>query len=111
MAGIKIQKNYVSSSINNATLANNWMVLVYGVTDRGTTKPTLVQSYRTFTEQFGQPVSGVPTHAYMRFLLENGVPVLFKRVIKSKDLVAASATIRNWECVHPVTFCIRNKFK
>lgn len=95
MAGIKIQKNYVSSSINNATLANNWMVLVYGVTDRGTTKPTLVQSYRTFIEQFGQPVSGVPTHAYMRFLLENGVPVLFKRVIKSKDLVAASATIQN----------------
>ena len=50
MAGIKIQKNYVSSSINNATLANNWMVLVYGVTDRGTTKPTLVQSYRTGDE-------------------------------------------------------------
>lgn len=95
MAGIKIQKNYVSTSINNVNLANNWMVLVYGVTDRGSTRPTLVQSYDAFTSSFGQPVADVPTHAYMRFLLENGVPVLFKRIISSKELVAASATIKN----------------
>ena len=97
MAGIKIQKNYVSTSINNVNLANNWMVLVFGVTSRGTTKPTLVQNYDAFTSAFGQPVADVPTHAYMRFLLENGVPVLFKRVINSEELVSASAVIKNGE--------------
>ena len=77
MAGIKITKNYVSTSISNTNLANNWMVLVYGVTSQGSTKPTLVQNYSTFIDIFGQPVSGVLTHAYMRFLLDSGVPVLF----------------------------------
>ena len=95
MAGIKIQKNYVSSSVNNVNIANNWMVLVFGVTSRGTTRPTLVQNYDAFISAFGQPVADVPTHAYMRFLLENGVPVLFKRVIDSKKLVAANVTIKN----------------
>ena len=95
MAGIKIQKKYVSSSINNVNLANNWMVLVFGVTSRGTTRPTLVQNYDAFIGAFGQPVADVPTHAYMRFLLENGVPVLFKRVIDSEKLVAANVTIKN----------------
>lgn len=95
MAGIKVQKNYVTANINNVNLANHWMVLVYGVTDRGTTKPTLVQNYSTFVEYFGQPVSGVPTHAYMRFLLENGVSVLFKRILDSKELISASAVIKN----------------
>lgn len=95
MAGIKIQKNYITTNVNTASLANNWMVLVYGVTSRGTTKPTLVQGYSEFTEYFGQPVKGVPTHAYVRFLLENGVPVLFKRILDSKKLVSANVTIQN----------------
>lgn len=95
MAGINITKNYISTSVNNYSLANNWMVLIYGVTSRGPTTPTLIQNYDTFTATFGQPVSSVLTHAYMRFLLENGVPVLFKRVIDSSKLVAATATVRN----------------
>lgn len=95
MAGIKITKNYVSTSISNTNLANNWMVLVYGVTSQGSTKPTLVQNYSTFIDIFGQPVSGVLTHAYMRFLLDNGVPVLFQRVIDEKALVKASTIVKN----------------
>ena len=95
MAGIKITKNYVSTSISNTNLANNWMVLVYGVTSQGSTKPTLVQNYSTFIDIFGQPVSGVLTHAYMRFLLDSGVPVLFQRVIDEKALVKASTIVKN----------------
>lgn len=95
MAGIKIQKNYITTSINNTTLANNWMVLVYGVTSRGTTKPTLVQNYSDFIELFGQPVSDVPTYAYVRFLLSSGVPVLFRRLIDSTKIVKASKTVSN----------------
>lgn len=93
MAGVIIQKNYVSTSINNTSLANNWMVLVYGVTSQGPTKPTLVQSYNSFLNTFGQPVTGVLTHPYVRFLLENGVPVLFRRTVDAKELVAAKAKV------------------
>lgn len=95
MAGIKVQKNYVTTNINNINIANNWYVLVYGITTRGTTKPTLVQNYNTFVSIFGQPIQDSPTHPYVRFLLENGVPVLFKRVIDSSKLVSASATVQN----------------
>ncbi len=95
MAGISITKNYVNTSITSNSVANNWMVLVFGITNRGTNKPTLVQNYDTFVSLFGQPVSGVPTHAYMRFLLENGVSVLFKRIIDSSTLVAANVSIKN----------------
>ena len=97
MAGIKITKNYISTSISNNNVANNWMVLVFGVTSRGPAKPVLVQNYDAFVNSFGEPISGVPTHAYMRFLLENGVPVLFRRVIDSKQLKSASAVIKNSE--------------
>lgn len=93
MAGVIIQKNYVSTSINNTSLANNWMVLVYGVTSQGPTKPTLVQSYTSFLNTFGQPVTGVLTHPYVRFLLENGVPVLFRRTVDANELVAAKASV------------------
>lgn len=91
MAGITIQKNYVSSSSAGVNLANNWMVLVLGITSRGPVTPTLVQSYSEFTTKFGQPVSGVLTHAYVRFLLSNNVPVLFKRVIDDTQLATATA--------------------
>lgn len=97
MAGIKITKNYISTSISNNTVANNWMVLVFGVTSRGPAKPVLVQNYDSFVSSFGEPISGVPTHAYMRFLLESGVPVLFRRIIDSTQLKSASATIQNSE--------------
>ena len=97
MAGIKITKNYISTSISNNSVASNWMVLVFGVTSRGPAKPVLVQNYDAFVNSFGEPISGVPTHAYMRFLLENGVPVLFRRVIDSKQLKSTSAVIKNGE--------------
>lgn len=95
MAGIKVEKRYISTSLNNINIANNWMVLVYGVTERGSTSPTIIQTYNNFTSIYGQPVSGVPTHAYMRFLLNSGVNVLFKRVIDSRELLAASIIIKN----------------
>lgn len=94
MAGITIQKNYVSSNLTNVNLANNWSVLVFGVTNQGPTTPTLVQSYVNFTSIFGQPVADVLTHAYVQFLLNNGVPVLFKRVIDASKLVTASVTVQ-----------------
>lgn len=93
MAGITIQKNYVSSNLTNVNLVNNWMVLVFGVTNQGPTTPTLVQNYATFTNTFGQPVAGVLTHAYVQFLLNSGVPVLFKRVIDADKLVTAEAEV------------------
>lgn len=80
-SGITIQKNYVSSSLTNYNVANNWTVLVFGVTSQGPTTPTLIQNYNTFTKTFGQPVYGVLTHPYVQFLLNSGVSVLFKRVI------------------------------
>lgn len=94
MAGITIQKNYVSSNLTNINLANNWMVLVFGVTNQGPTTPTLVQSYANFTSTFGQPVAGVLTHAYVQFLLNSGVPVLFKRIIDADQLKTAQAEIQ-----------------
>lgn len=95
MAGIKVQKNYtpVNSGVINVT--NNWYVLVYGVTDRGTNIPTLIRTYTEFTSIFGQPVEGVLTHAYVRFLLESGVNVLFKRIIDSSKLISANAVVKN----------------
>lgn len=89
MAGIKIQKNYLNANIANVNIANHWTVLVFGVTDRGTTNPTLVKTYANFIDEFGQPVKDAPTHVYMRFLLENGVPVLFKRVINTDKVRSA----------------------
>lgn len=94
MAGIVVQKNYVSSNLTNVNLANNWMVLVFGVTNQGPTTPTLVQSYASFTGTFGQPVANVATHAYVQFLLNSGVPVLFKRVIDADELIKASITVK-----------------
>lgn len=84
MAGIKVQKRYTSSNLNNLALSNNWMVLVLGVTNEGPLDATLVQSYDTFLNVFGQPVSGVKTHSYVKFLINSGVNVLFKRIV-SKD--------------------------
>lgn len=86
-------ENYVSSNLTNVSLANNWMVLVFGVTNQGPTTPTLIQNYTTFTSTFGQPVAGVLTHAYVQFLLNSGVPVLFKRVIDADKLVTADAEV------------------
>ena len=57
MAGIKITKNYISTSISNNNVANNWMVLVFGVTSRGPAKPVLVQNYDAFVNSFGEPIS------------------------------------------------------
>ena len=93
MAGITIQKNYVSSSLASTTLANNWTVLVLGITDRGPVVPTLVQTYSTFTKLFGQPVKNTPTHAYMNLLLNSGVPVLFKRVLDTDIKVFKNASV------------------
>lgn len=94
MAGIIIQKNYVSSNTASVSLANNWMVLVFGVTNQGPTTPTLIQSYASFTSIFGQPVPGVITHAYVQFLLNSGVPILFKRVIDADQLVKATTPVQ-----------------
>ena len=94
MAGITIQKNYVSSNLTNVTLANNWMVLVFGVTNQGPTTPTLVQTTNSFINTFGQATPGVLTSAYVQFLLNSGVPVLFKRIIDADALVKASITIK-----------------
>lgn len=93
-AGITIQKNYVSSNLTNVNLANNWMVLVLGITNQGPVTPTLVQTYASFTSTFGQPISGVPTHAYVQFLLNSGVPVLFKRIIDKSKLVTANVDVK-----------------
>lgn len=95
MAGVYVKKRYQTTNGNRVNIANNWMVLVFGLTERGTTKPTIIQTYTAFTRAFGQPVPGVLTHAYMRFLLENGVNVLFKRITKSSELRAASTVIFN----------------
>lgn len=111
MAGITIQKNYVSSNINNIYLANNWMVLVFGVTNQGPTTPTLVQTYASFTSIFGQPVPGVATHAYIQFLLNSGVPVLFKRVIDADQLVKASVTVSNNAKLSPEDPAVIDLFK
>lgn len=83
MAGIKIQKNYVSSNYNLVSLANNWTVLVLGITSKGPYEPTLCQNYSDFLDKFGQPVTGLPTHFYVKFLLDNNVPVLFRRIVGS----------------------------
>lgn len=89
MAGIKVQKRYISSNSNNSVLNNNWMVLVFGVTSEGPIEATLVQNYETFLTVFGQPVEGVKTHSYVQFLLSSGVNVLFKRIVdKSKQTKA-----------------------
>lgn len=95
MAGIIINKNYVTTNMNNSNVANNWMVLVYGITQRGTSKPTLIQNYDTFTSYYGDALVGIPTHQYVRFLLNSGVPILFKRIVDSSKLVAATATVSN----------------
>ena len=110
MAGITIQKNYVSSNLTNVNLANNWSTLVFGVTNQGPTTPTLIQSYTNFVNTFGQPVAGVLTHAYVQFLLNSGVPVLFKRVIDADQLVKASinvdkASVANSEDPEDPTLC------
>lgn len=82
MAGITIQKNYVSSSTINTNLSNNWSVLVFGITDKGPKTPTLIQTYKNFTDVFGQASANTNvTYNYIKFLLDNGVPVLFKRIL------------------------------
>lgn len=95
MAGIIINKRYLTTNISNANVANNWMVLVFGVTERGTDKATLVQSYDTFTSLYGDALVGIPTHNYVRFLLNSGVPILFKRIIDAKALTSASSVAIN----------------
>lgn len=94
-SGVTIQKNYVSSNSSNISLANNWMVLVFGVTSQGTNEPTFVQNYATFENKFGKPVSGVSTHKYVQFLLSNNVPVLFKRIVNTKNIVQATCIAKN----------------
>ena len=86
MAGIKITKKYIPVNTNLPTIANNWSVLVLGVTTSGTTTPTLVNSYNEFIKpkNFGPPADinnpGI-TYQYVRALLDSGVPVLFKRIV------------------------------
>lgn len=92
-SGITIQKNYVSTNLSNINLTNNWSVLVLGVTSQGPTSPTLIQTYTEFVSKFGSPVSDVITHNYVQFLTNNGVPVLFKRLVDTSKLTAATITI------------------
>lgn len=93
MAGVKVQKRYVSSNLSSSALTNNWTVLVFGVTNEGPTEATLIQSYEVFLTMFGQPVKGVKTHNYVRFLVNSGVNVLFKRIIdKDHQTLAKSET-------------------
>ena len=89
MAGIVVNKRYISSSLQAAAQNNNWSVLVFGVTNMGPAEPTLVQTYYDFLNTFGQPVSGVPTHTYVKMLLDSGVSVLFKRITFDGDLTSA----------------------
>lgn len=89
MAGVKVQKRYTSSNLNSSALTNNWMVLVFGVTSEGPTEATLVQSYETFLTIFGQPVEGVRTHNYVKFLTNSGVNVLFKRIVDTSSQIKA----------------------
>lgn len=91
MAGVKVQKRYTSSNLSSSALTNNWSVLVFGVTSEGPKDATLVQSYETFLTLFGQPVSGVKTHNYVRFLVNNGVNVLFKRVVDTEHQILAKS--------------------
>lgn len=93
MAGIVVNKRYISSSLQAAAQNNNWSVLVFGVTNIGPAEPTLVQTYYDFLNTFGQPVSGVPTHAYVKMLLDSGVSVLFKRITFDGDLTSAEYSL------------------
>lgn len=93
MAGIVVNKRYISSSLQAAAQNNNWSVLVFGVTNIGPAEPTLVQTYYDFLNTFGQPISGVPTHAYVKMLLDSGVSVLFKRITFDGDLTSAEYSL------------------
>lgn len=104
MAGIKVQKNYVSSNASNVNLANNWSVLVLGVARQGPLKPTLVQSYSEFTSTFGESVIGAPTHNYVQYLLNNGVPVVFYQIAESNDLISASSMVKDTSNAEAIQF-------
>ena len=91
--GITIQKNYVTTSITSNLLANNWATLVLGVTSRGPTEPTLVQTYAEFVDKFGTAVPDMPTHTNVSYLLSNRVPVLFKRLVDKDKITNASVVI------------------
>lgn len=91
--GITIQKNYITTSTTSSILANNWAALVLGVTSRGPTEPTLVQTYAEFVDKFGTAVPDLPTHTNINYLLTNRVPVLFKRLVDKKQITNASAII------------------
>lgn len=91
--GITIQKNYITTSITSNLLANNWAALVLGVTSRGPTEPTLVQTYAEFVDKFGTAVPDMPTHTNISYLLSNRVPVLFKRLVDKDKITNASVVI------------------
>lgn len=99
MAGIKITKKYVATTTPVNNLANNWSVLVYGVTDKGTYENTLVQNYtEDFLPEFGDPVADtrVLTHRCIKTLLDNGVPVIFRRLnCQTGDVTNASYTYKS----------------
>lgn len=95
MAGIKVTKRYTSANLNNSVLNNNWMALVFGVTNEGPIEPTLVQNYETFLTLFGQPVVGVKTHNYVQFLINSGVNVLFKRIVDYSNQTKATLDVNS----------------
>lgn len=95
--GITIQKNYITTNITSNLLANNWAALVLGVTSRGPTEPTLVQTYAEFVDKFGTAVPDMLTHTNISYLLSNRVPVLFKRLVDKDKIANASAVVNSWE--------------
>lgn len=99
MAGITINKKYVATTTLVNNIANNWSVLVYGVTDQGPYENTLVQNYtEDFLPQFGDPVADtrVLTHKCVKTLLDNGVSVLFRRLnCKIGNITNASYTYKS----------------
>lgn len=88
MAGVRINKAYLDTSVNRGSIANNWFVLVYGVTNRGPNKPTFIPAYgyADFINQFGTAVTGYNTHNYVKLLLDRGIPVLFRRLVQNSAL-------------------------
>ena len=85
MAGVTVRKQYIGVQTANTANTNNWSVLVLGITSQGPTEPTVITDYNTFLNTFGTAIAGIPTHAYVRFLLNSGVAVIFKRVIDNSD--------------------------
>lgn len=95
MAGVIVNKRYLTTTTEANAVVNNWIALVFGTTNMGTKDPTLLLDYTDFLSKFGGPVEDekITTHNYMKFLLNNGVPVLFRRIIQDKDIKYATIPV------------------